>query len=654
MKPKLKNLLLISLSLILFSVLLFPTISSSADYYNWSARTDRDGNPAGHFETTPFPVDETMTTYSIKNDENPSGKIFTLGSIYFIDNKEGIVNGTSTYNPIGRTNTGGNYTCYASIVSAFAAHTSTGGQNKTFLIREGTYTNKNYYSLTNHWGVDDTHRFNVIGYKQERPVLDAGNTNISMFGGGNASDTQYQNYVTLQRLKLQNTAGSGVYIGRDTIGVKVSQYVSLIDINFYQTAYSANAFSGNSASGGSPTVITTADTLIKDAWIGYYIMNVTKQAANPGAVWYGKIIANDTHTITSDTLPGSWSAGDTYYVASQINGPIYYMNADNGWVYHCTFEKSMGHSAKIGDGSAHMIFEWNRITNGGYSLPGMPYHMSRNVGIDFKNDSGKDEMHNNIIRYNIINSSGSNGIQTIGQKDIIVHHNEVSGWGNMFSKIGYKGGVSASGIIIQDQNITSGTYYSNVIHDPDPNLGTNGYFMNNGATGSVLFYNNLFYGPLSAMTMVVSYGASSRVALYNNTFYGMTSGTILSTGSANDIIKNNIICQVGTGKVAEYHTSAIHNNNVYYYPNGAIGTNIGVEAGMIDNLTPDFNIVPFGVYVHGMGKISSSSIARSKGENLGVSFTVDMHGTIRSNWDIGALEYTAASNSEPRNLKIIK
>jgi hypothetical protein len=55
------------------------------DYFDWAVRTDRDGMPAGHYETTPFPITETTTSCVVRNDEHPDGVVFELGSLHFVD-----------------------------------------------------------------------------------------------------------------------------------------------------------------------------------------------------------------------------------------------------------------------------------------------------------------------------------------------------------------------------------------------------------------------------------------------------------------------------------------------------------------------------------------------------------------------------------------
>jgi len=607
--------------------------------YDWNLRTDVNGKPSGYFVATPFPVDETMLTYDVENDDGV--KTYTLGSVYFIDNSAGVVNGTTTYDPVARTNTGGAFTCYTSLVNALSAHTSTSGQNKTFLVRDGTYTNTNTYSLTNHWGVDDTHRFSFIGYKQERPILDGGGASANMFGGGNAGDAQFESYFTLQRLKLTNRVGEGVYIGRDTVGMKRCQYVYLIDLWFYQCAYSSDAFDGTCLGSGTTTMTSTgAPAWTVDEWIGYYLMNATKQAANTGTVFYSQIVGNTEDTITTSASLG-WDDGDTYYVAKQVNGSVYYLNADHGWINHCTLERTMGHGVKVGDGSAGMTLEWNLIKeNGWWPAMALPYHLSRTVGIDFPNDAGKDAMIGNIARYNIMTGCGSHGFQMRGVPGLIAHHNEITNWGNMYATIGYIGGVTAAGVYAATTNPCYGTIYSNKVHTPAD--AAVGYVVNDGRSSETSdYYNNLFYWNSDNMAGVLCYTSGGASRLLNNTIDCTTSGIGASLSRSTDEFSNNIVYQRGTGKAAVFGASTVHSYNVAYAPSGSLGFLLAateVNADPVFASASNWNI-------------QVTSPAKGSAQDLSAIFTIDISDSIRVvPWDIGAYGYGIAPPGAPSSL----
>jgi hypothetical protein len=205
-----------------------------ADFqYDWNVRTDQYGKGAGVFEVTPFPIDETMTTYAIIYDEGTV--TYNLGTIYFIDNNaSGCSNGTTTYNPQNRTCGGGSGTVYTTIANGLSAVTS---GNKTILIREGTYR-ESYLNPKN--GVDDTHRYMLCGYKQERPIIDGNNhpTNDVVRGTG-----QTNAYVTLQRLKIQNGQASGILMGND-LSTR-DAYVNIVDVWVYNVPNSSTGVRRN-------------------------------------------------------------------------------------------------------------------------------------------------------------------------------------------------------------------------------------------------------------------------------------------------------------------------------------------------------------------------------------------------------------------------
>ncbi len=171
-----------------------PPPALKGDLFDWSVRTDRDGKLAGIFTTTPFPIDETMVTYSITNDEGT--KIYNLGTICFVDNgASGCSNGSAAYNPATRSCGSGSYTVYTTIANARSAVTA---GNKTILVRAGTYVENN---ISLRAGIDDTHRYSIIGYNQERPIIDG--------SGGSANGVNGAQYGTWQRFEMKNAYDAG-------------------------------------------------------------------------------------------------------------------------------------------------------------------------------------------------------------------------------------------------------------------------------------------------------------------------------------------------------------------------------------------------------------------------------------------------------------
>ncbi len=183
---------------------------SAGDYFSWDDRIDRYGKPAGIFNATPFPINENTTSYSIKNDEYPNGKTYYLGTKYYVDGKDGV-------------DTGDCQTFGSPCATIGYALTQAVSGDKVIIIRgahggwDGIY---NEYSFSLPSGTNDTSRFILVGYNQERPIINASE------GGSICFSATQKEYVTLQRLRVQNAGGRGFYSG-------MGQYLNLIDMDFY-------------------------------------------------------------------------------------------------------------------------------------------------------------------------------------------------------------------------------------------------------------------------------------------------------------------------------------------------------------------------------------------------------------------------------------
>lgn len=188
--------------------------------YDWSVRTDRDGRPAGIYEVTPYPITETTTSYAPKSDEAPAGKTYVLGTKYYVDGLGG-----------NDANSGLEFTSpKKTILSAIRA---AGSGNRTIVIRGAHDTFDGIYretlSFSGISGLGDTNRFMLTGYGQERPILDAGNSTAFIITRKDPSLA----YITLQRLKLQNTQASGVRLGWAVISDKRDRFFNCVDLWFY-------------------------------------------------------------------------------------------------------------------------------------------------------------------------------------------------------------------------------------------------------------------------------------------------------------------------------------------------------------------------------------------------------------------------------------
>jgi len=208
----------------LFVVLILSPLPANAQWaFDWAVRADRDGKSAGVYDQTPFPITETTVQYSIKSDEDPSGKTFSLGLKYYVDGLSGSdANSGLSFSSPKKT-----------IRSAIAA---AGSGNKTIIIRgahdsfDGIYRETFNFNQPVRTGADDTHRWMLVGYGQERPILDGSDGVPEIINRNTAGEA----YITIQRLKLQNTQTCGVRLGWDVTGDKRDGHFSCIDIWFYR------------------------------------------------------------------------------------------------------------------------------------------------------------------------------------------------------------------------------------------------------------------------------------------------------------------------------------------------------------------------------------------------------------------------------------
>lgn len=183
--------------------------------FSWDRRMDRNGKPAGIYDITPYPIDEHTVEYTIMNDEGST--TYHLGQKIFVDG--------------ARPNDLGNgRTLKAAKKTIVAAIRADGPGNRTIIIR-GAHNRFNgiYYEsrLKPFPGVDNTRRWIMVGYKQERPIIDAGNGDRHIILGSH----QPEGFITIQRVKLQNSKRGGVWLGRTDR--KVESHYYLVDVWIY-------------------------------------------------------------------------------------------------------------------------------------------------------------------------------------------------------------------------------------------------------------------------------------------------------------------------------------------------------------------------------------------------------------------------------------
>jgi hypothetical protein len=183
------------------------TDAYAVDYFSWETRTDRYGKTAGIFDVTPFPIDETTESYVFRSDEFPEGKTYNLGTKYYVDAGSGddMNSGLALSKP------------KKTIQSAIQA---AGDGSNTIIVRNGIYMLTT--PLVPGAGEDDTHRLMIVGYGQERPIIDGSLCSENMIMGGNRN----AHYLTLQRLKLQNSRYEG-------IGFHDDSNINIIDVWIY-------------------------------------------------------------------------------------------------------------------------------------------------------------------------------------------------------------------------------------------------------------------------------------------------------------------------------------------------------------------------------------------------------------------------------------
>lgn len=575
----------------------FLSIALAADYYDWSTRTDRDGHPAGIFTTTPFPLDESSTTYSITNDEGT--KTFTLGTIYFVDNgASGCTNGNTSYNPTNRNCTGGSNTVYTTIANALSAVTP---GNKTIFVRDGTYGENN---LTYKPGTDDTHRYMICGYKQERPVIDGGNSVNAIF-----SNTSNANaYFTLQRVKLQNNKYTCVRLGTKTTA-KRDAYFSLIDVEIYNCA--------------NDTVNFGAD----------------------GNVYYLNADYPFVYHITS-----YHSMGHCLKIGDNAQGAV----VEWSKVYECGYWSTMMTDQGITD--------WRQAPTGngpgthpsGLDFPNdtgenaQNYKVRYNIvydtlfyGSQLRNTSNFSFHHNEIYK--------------------TPHFDDVPGATTGASnspQLLILGQGSSAG------DSSSGNCYSNVIYDAaDANsCGISINSIKNGYTVNI--YNNIIYNnPLAEIGLygyLATPGSTRALNVWNNSLYHNSGTTAVIEGSANwaageVTIKNNILYQAGAGKTINLDTDIVLDYNQYFYPSGFLGTgstgnnDLG-KTGTGSN--PLWVANPSGTYQSSFCKFKVRSPVINAGTDLSAFFTTDFNLNSRpygAIWYIGA--YHILFPSPPSNLR---
>jgi hypothetical protein len=174
---------------------------------------------------------------------------------------------------------------------------------------------------------------------------------------------------------------------------------------------------------------------------------------------------------------------------------------------------------------------------------------------------------------------------------------------------------------------------------------------------NILIYNNVLaattgqtFGPPGYIALS---GGNSNQKVYNNTIIGANNGGNTAIQSTNGTleVKNNIIMNVAygitDGTTGNYPSNTTADYNVY-------------------GIALDLNHADTGAHSHhgtdptlnsNYALMSSDTLARDKGIDLGVYFTKDKNGVLRpqgSAWDIGAFEFDASKINPPQHLNIVQ
>jgi hypothetical protein len=581
--------------LVFLAALLFCGSLSAQDFFDWAVRTDRDGKPAGHYEETPFPITEDTESYTIRNDENPSGKTYELGTKHFVDGGFSGAGDGSWASP------------WTTIAEAVA---SVPEGNHTIIVRgahdgfDGYYMGRGDLSLKS--GVDDTHRWTLTGYGQERPVIGCwGGTSSVITAGGSVS------YATVQRLNIRDCNGNCVRTGPDDAAVNV------IDLLLHNNCrWDPDVVNPDGSTGA-----THADGNL------YFL--------GSDRCWI-------FHTTSENGDGHGFKVGD---------------DADDNLV-----EWSVAREAGYWDGYP--------VTDRSHSGQGHPTACDfPNDGVDSDGDTVPDYGDNLVIRYNICGISLFPAVQLRRTPNFSFHHNEVYGSPH-FGEVYIDDRNAGIEQVIIHGDRTWGSFYANVIRDPGSGKTTPLYPSEGGvnavlisgtpdAEGPILLYNNLVYGHDDAASLRVGYSEEgyADIHVYNNSIYSRfdvtgwdqavfsVSPTFWNFDSELRFI-NNILYSDASADCTAWHdheADMIHENNVYFHPSGGLGfdsANLGAGEMEAD---PLWVALPSGSYAPAAAALAEASPAVDSGADLGALFTSALNAAARPQgaaWDMGAYEYT--------------
>jgi hypothetical protein len=498
----------------LFVLFLFLPLPAGAQWaFDWAIRTDRDGKPAGVYDQTPFPITESTVQYSIKSDEYPSGRTYSLGQRYFVDGLSGSdANSGVSFSSPKKT-----------ITSAIAA---AGSGNKTIIIR-GAHDSFNgvYYETINlnqpvRTGTDDTHRWMLVGYGQERPILD-GNDGIEDIIGRNTAGAAF---ITIQRLKLQNTQTSGVRLGWDVTGDKRDGFFSCIDLWFYMCGNRTH----DRTTDGSCYYLN-----VDNGWI----LHCTSEHTYGHAYKLGDGTSNNIAEWSVARYIGYWDGISSVFEQSA-----------------CGFDYPVDTDAR----DAHDIICRYNVA---HSIVNYALQVRRVRNFDVHHNEFYDAIHHDEV--------DPQGHQTLGKYMIILYAGQTSGdfHSNIVRDSSNPGTIS---LLVAGVNTNSPTIriYNNLFY------GSTGAAISLGLdnSGAIGIYNNSFYANNSDCLIENRTGATPE--LMNNILYQAGTGACLINRWVASLIHHDNLYFAPNGSVGvSLQTSEISGNPRWLaIPNGVYNT----------------------------------------------------------------------------------
>jgi hypothetical protein len=455
--------------------------------YDWSARTDRHGKTTGIYATTPFPITESTSAYTVTNDDHPDGITFNLGTLYFVDGAAANDSGAGTWpSP------------WKSITNAIA---NVASGNKTIVVRgahdafDGIYTNSYDMQVSTpaRTGTDDTHRYTIVGYGQERPTLDGNGASQNMFGMWQSATDWY---LTIQRLKIINAGYQGIQGGSVAgLGAKYARHVNVFDIHFYNCGNDTNYTSSGSCYAMNADYWWVSHCRSEHAWgHGYKIGDGASfgrlewcEAINCG--WWPGISEKNREACGFDfPCDSGWYASNNicrYNFASNI------CHVGTQWREQSNME--CHHNEIVNWGRGPLTENWTMLTES--------QGLWTQYGI-------QGSFHDNLMRQEITSPYATVNyrvliLQSTGGT-LLVYNNRILNWLNRGPSLRYSYGCALTNLIAnntilqtnQDSviDMSSGTVPLNLTNNIIYYLGT-GQIANNAYGVTVNHSANLYYFP---------------------------------------------------------------------------------------------------------------------------------------------------------------